>query len=111
MPNGCRAPWPDRGARLRRQIGWCDARWALPGSRQNADQGAECRGPDIWWNPEPGTGNRAMWSQTLAAAGAATEARKIYRAVCLSCRQTSSKSDALARGRWERVQAEQLRHR
>jgi hypothetical protein len=43
---------------------------------------------------EPGTGNRAMWSQTLAAAGAATEARKIYRAVCLSCRQTSSKSDA-----------------
>jgi hypothetical protein len=51
MPNGCRAPWRHRGARLRRQIGWCDAPWALPGSRQNADQGAERRGPNRW-NPE-----------------------------------------------------------
>ena len=54
-PNGCRAPWRDRGAPLRRQIDWCDARRALPGSRQNADQGAERRGPDIWRKREPGT--------------------------------------------------------
>jgi hypothetical protein len=37
---------------IARSPDWCDARWALPWSRQNADQGTERRGSDIWWNWE-----------------------------------------------------------
>jgi hypothetical protein len=106
MPNGCRAPWRDRGARLRRQIGWCDARGHCLGRDRT-----QTKVPSVAALTYGGTRNREPCHVVTDVSSGGCRDRSpqnFTAAVCLSCRQTSSKSDALARCRRERVQAEQL---